>query len=674
VNWWRDLEPGVRWFIAGGGIGAWALVVAAVRMLARPRRPDPDPTVVDVPGDEPVALASTVADRWSLDRDAVPATVLDLAARGHVSIRLINGQTMIYVPDHRDRHEPFPLPGDENGESLTSYERMVLDRLRKRARLSRDGSVPAEALAHSSRGNARRWWRSFRKAVHQDAERRGLGRMGRPGWARLILITTSLAAGWLVGLSLAAAAFDDSNTGPAVNNSGSDVLWGCGFYGLLLAGVLLFVAFRRPHLRATAEGRQAAARWLGLRDALAADPLLGTLDPAGVSAGGRRLAHAAAMDLAPSAVEPLAGMHRGVKREMWSPVGGQWRQVRLAYPRIGKTSYGMSPGWSIALGGFVLVAMLAPVTVMLATTWSTLFDDDPYLLVMLLLFLVLPMIPFYVFTGATLVRGIRDLTGEPETVEGHVLRVELVREGKRTVWYVVVDDGTRDVLHPWKLNTDPGFGVNARVRAQVSPHLHHVRDVVVLEGGDARSVLDGEIEVATFGMPATSDHPTEPPYEPLASPPTDGAGTDTHIEPGVLSQTAISRIVGRPVREIPDAPDVPEGTVVFSILESAGRIMVRRVTEREFAAMRPRWRRARRTVDGLGDEAYRKFLGGLLIARRGDDAVAIHVLTMGVSSDDAKRWQEAIARHVLRLPSNGEPTSADEPSAGYRFERYQDQR
>jgi hypothetical protein len=361
-------------------------------------------------------------------------------------------------------------------------------------------------------------------------------------------------------------------------------------------------------------------------------------------------------------------MHRGIKREMWSPVTGQWRKVRLAYPRLGKSAYGMSPGTSIFVGLFVLLALVAPLAVVFTQAFDSLVEDDPILLGMVLLFLGLPMSPLVVVVSANLWRGILDLAAEPTTVEGHVLRVEHAREGKTVAWYVVVDDGTSDVLHPWKLREEPGFGVNARVRARVTPHVRHVRDLQVLEDGDARSVLEGEIGVVAFGVPGTNDRPAEPPYEPLASPPT---GTDA--EPGVLSDEAISRLVGRPVRAIPEAPNVPDGTVVFSVLESAGRIMVRRLGEREFAAMRPRWRREKKAVAEVGDEAYRKLLGGLLIARRGNEAVAVHVLAVGLAGEDLKGWQEAIARHVLRLPSATEPTGTDE--VGHRFERYQpDQR
>jgi predicted membrane protein DUF2207 len=477
VEWWRDLDGAVRWLAAAAGLGVWALTLATVSRLARPRQVTPDRTTVDAPGEEPAALAATLTNHWSLDRDAVPATVLDLAARDHLSVRSLNGQVMVYVPDHRERHPRHPVPGEERGETLTPYERMVMDRLRRRARLSRDGGVPAEALLHATRGNARRWWRRFRKAVYQDAARRGLARRRWPAWAVVVVLVASLAAALVLGFALMAAVLAASDA-----DSGEGIYAGV-FYGLAASVGLLLASFNRPRLRDTPAGREAAARWLGFRSALASDPMVTNLDAAGTSAGGRRLAYAGAMGLAPAAVDAFAALHRGAQREAWSPVTGSWRRVRLAYPRLGMSVYGLSPGASIAVALFVL-AMLTPFGIAMGQVLASAPSDDPLVLTMLVLSFALPLSPVLLFACVNLGRGVLDLSGERDLVEGSVLRIHHVREGRISAWYVIVDDGTSDVLHPWKLRQIPEFGVNARVRGQVSRHGRHVRDVEVLEEGD----------------------------------------------------------------------------------------------------------------------------------------------------------------------------------------------
>ncbi len=93
--------------------------------------------------------------------DAVPATLIDLAARNVVDIEQ-RGPGVFYV---RLR--------EADVESLTRYERRVLDHLRASAR---DGVVPAEALTTGPQSQSARWMRGFVSGVVSDAQARGLSR------------------------------------------------------------------------------------------------------------------------------------------------------------------------------------------------------------------------------------------------------------------------------------------------------------------------------------------------------------------------------------------------------------------------------------------------------------------------------------------------------------------
>ena len=80
------------------------------------------------------------------------------------------------------------------------------------------------------------------------------------------------------------------------------------------------------------------ARCLALRTHLRENEQLADLLPAAVQLWGRHFAYAAVMGIAPTAVA-LLPFGAEDDNAAWSRFGGQWRRVRVRYPR------GWPPGW-----------------------------------------------------------------------------------------------------------------------------------------------------------------------------------------------------------------------------------------------------------------------------------------------------------------------------------------
>jgi hypothetical protein len=143
----------------------WLVLLLAAVFATRPRGVDPAPATMDL-GDEPPAVVDLLTNDWRVTPDAIPATLLDLAARGFVDLdQLGPGRTVCRVRRAA-------------ADGLESYERMVLDHV---AGLAVDGIVPAEALTTGPQDTLARWWKTFQRDVVEDARGRGLT---RDRWSR----------------------------------------------------------------------------------------------------------------------------------------------------------------------------------------------------------------------------------------------------------------------------------------------------------------------------------------------------------------------------------------------------------------------------------------------------------------------------------------------------------
>jgi Predicted membrane protein (DUF2207) C-terminal domain len=297
--------------------GAWLLAAGAVYVLRSPPRPPVGPRTLDL-GPEPPALANFLVHGWRVTEDAVPATLLDLAARNVVDVEQ-RGPGAFYVRLRGDFAEP-----------LTSYERHVLEHLRG---LARDGVVPAGALTTGPQEQSKGWFRNFTSEVVADAKARALSR-------------DALDSRALTALAVAAAV-------PAL------FLWPLWEFegaavGFVLAVALLgWIRARHPQ-RETPAGMEAASRWLGVRAELEQNAEFGGHSPLTVEIWDRLLAYGAALGVASGASRPLP---MGVESDThgWSAYGGSWRPVRITYPHYWPVVWGAEPLLALAVGGLAVI-------------------------------------------------------------------------------------------------------------------------------------------------------------------------------------------------------------------------------------------------------------------------------------------------------------------------------
>lgn len=375
---------------------AWLVAAAIVFVSRRPPEPPVGPRTLEL-GAEPPAVANFLANDFRVTDDAVPATLIDLAARNVVDVEQ-RGPGVFYV-----RLRPAV------SEQLNAYEQRVLDHLRARAS---NGVVPAEALTTGPGHESTRWRRRFANEVVSDAQRRGLSR-------------DAVAGAVFTVLTVAAAA-------PAL------LVWALSEFeaGIVVVGaavaLLGWIRARHPQ-RETPEGLAAASRWLGVRAELAENDVFRTHSPLTVELWDRLLAYGAASRPLPMGTES--------DTDAWSAVGGSWRPVRVAYPRLWPPGWGLDPlvavvaGLGAAIAGALFLYWLGPV----------LFDAG--------VFGALLIVPCAaVLLGISLaVMAYADLRSAVE-VTGPILRLRAFGDEKRQRHYVAVDDGESRSIRAWKVN------------------------------------------------------------------------------------------------------------------------------------------------------------------------------------------------------------------------------
>ncbi|HEV7761628.1 MAG TPA: hypothetical protein VGO78_21625, partial [Acidimicrobiales bacterium] len=470
VERWQDLGP-VLWLIAAGAAAVWFALLGLLAAATNPRAVRPGPATLELGGSEPPAVVNLLASDWRLAHQAIPATLLDLAARKHLAIDQYGDQTMVRVLAHP------PTNADPTAfTALTAYERMVLDHLRGLAAGTSDGAIPAEALTTGPDEQSKSWWKAFRNAVNADARARGLSRRRWSTAARTVLSLTALVVAVAIALAVSSLP-DDTSSSKDDDPAGAAVGVGVVTWGLLLAAVESMAAERD-----TRQGRQVAARWLGLREMLEEDHLFAEQPPAGVAIWDRHIAYGAALGVARGAVAALP-LGAESDHEAWSPVGGRWRVVRIRYPERIPPGYGRHPFKVAALGllqvaGAGTVLRLGPDTfhALRDTIRDTTNEQIPTAAgIALSVFLgaLLAVAGLVLLRGAwMLLFGLMDLIKGHAPIEGRVLRH---RER-----HVAVDDGTENRVRAWLLPTALGAPQGATVRAGVTRRLKHVEDLEVV--------------------------------------------------------------------------------------------------------------------------------------------------------------------------------------------------
>jgi hypothetical protein len=387
----------------------WLIAAGAVFVLRRPPEPTVGPRTLEL-GPEPPAVANFLVNDFRVTDDAVPATLIDLAARNVVDVEQ-RGPGVFFVRLRAAVEEP-----------LTAYERRVLDHLRTRAR---DGVVPAEALTTGPGDESARWRRGFTSAVVADAKARGLSRDALDGPVFTVL---TFAAAIPAALVWALTEFE-----PGIVVMGAAV------------AILGWIRARHPQ-RETPDGLAAASRWLGVRAELAENEVFRTHSPLTVELWNRLLAYGAALGVATGASRPLP-MGTESDTDAWSAHSGRWRPVRIAYPRFWPPAWGRDPLIGIVAGVGATVAGA------LALYWfgPALLDAAEGGSAAALVLAVLAVPAAAVVVGIALaVMAYADLRSTRE-VTGPILRLRVFGSEKKQRHYVAVDDGVSPTIRAWRV-------------------------------------------------------------------------------------------------------------------------------------------------------------------------------------------------------------------------------
>lgn len=447
---------------AAAGVVSWFAILGVIALGKRPNRPEPGPETTDL-GDEPPAVVNLLASGFRVTTEAVPATLLDLAARGHVLIELVpGGRDLIRLRPRRD-------------EQLTPYEEQVLSHVEA---VAEGGIVPAAAITTGPQDASRRWWHAFRERVIADAQARGLS---RNRWD-----AATVGALWLAGLAVAFVY-------AAASRFDSDVAFGAPesvvvFAGLVGMGALLVAITGSRSQADVPEGLAAAGRWLGTRAVLAHNEALRRVPPSAVATYGRHLAHAAAMGLAGATT---SGLPLGAEddHDAWSPEGGRWHRVRVRYPRF-RPAWGLEPRVAALLAAvWALPAALLFVWVW-PFTWPVPEPGFPEEVTRWIgrVKAGLGAASAAALGGAAwvLVQTVADL-GARRTVRGTVVRlrsrpvvkVNPYRKRDKRRWYVALDDGSSEQLLAWSVRPSlyQRLTQGERAEATITPRLRHVEDL-----------------------------------------------------------------------------------------------------------------------------------------------------------------------------------------------------
>ncbi|TME92853.1 MAG: DUF2207 domain-containing protein [Chloroflexi bacterium] len=430
---------------------AFYIGAGLVHMVRRPQVPPSLPATSDL-GSESPAVANLLANGGELTPEAVPATLLDLAARRAIQI---------------DEKEPRVYEvriGSPPPAGLTAYESRVISLLRQKAS---GGVVPAAALTTGASGEAKSWHVSFNREVVSEARKLGFT---KPRWPPQVLSALGLL---LFGafVLVALAANDDNHL---------NALWvGTLTLALVTIGISNRILRDNAQLVTTA-GLPKQARWLSLRKYLHDDELFATLPPTAVVVRERYLAYGAALGVAAAAVRAMP-MGSESDSRAWSSYGGHWRQVSVSYPKVWPPAYGASPGESIWRGvrlGSVAAVYLWVFAQLLPHLSFTQRADQLTRDLSAVAVLGAAIALVVLGTGLwLLLAGLISLVGTAH-VTGDAVRLR--RFGSEaSICYLAVDDGTRDRIRAWKVRPAiyDALTEYSTVTVSVTPLLSYVRHV-----------------------------------------------------------------------------------------------------------------------------------------------------------------------------------------------------
>ncbi len=481
-------------------LGVVVLAIALAGLVAMgwlwrstaPTRVEPGPATMDLREERP-ALVDLLTGGFRVEDDAVPGTVVDLAARRFLDIDEVGGRVTIRPRRH----------GSHTADELVAFEQRVLDHVERHAV---DGVVPAEVITIGPRGVSERWFTGFVREVNRHGQSLGL--------CRRRIDAKHLAIAWAIvlvsgGPAWIAAAFVGRTDDPQ----------GWGSLGNLFVGMALLVGFalawvaqrltRTDAQHDTAAGREAAAHWLGVRDHYRGAGDFEDKPAASVAIWGRHLAYATAMGLAPRVQRQLP-FETEHDRRVWSRATGRWRRITVRYRAL-VPGWGRHPG-RVAFEGAVQAAFAGFAAYggfYVASgdlDLDALSDDQRRWLGLGGLVVAALAAAVCLFAASKFVLGVADLFAR-RTIEGEVVRTRVYRTGhrlprwlqwllwsgrdesglsrdhdRRTRHHVAIDAGDDDtiVAHVVRPQLYTTVAQGARVRASVTPRLGYVRSIDML--------------------------------------------------------------------------------------------------------------------------------------------------------------------------------------------------
>jgi hypothetical protein len=326
----------------------------------------------------------------------------------------------------------------------------------------------------------------------------------------------------------------------------------------------------------------------------------------------------------------------GDRRLVWSSYGGQWRRVRVRYPRLwsryAKSTWGLLWPALAWIGVGVLVLSVPD----LADLWRDLSIPAAALVVAALLF------------ARSLYRAVRaliDLAGV-RTITGQVLWLELWRnktEGsgerqRRVPWlyHLAVDDGTADRTTAWIVEAQlAGLCEDGdTVRIRVRPWTRRVMELTMVERHRAHRL-----------PPAAEQVPVSP------------APAATAVAPvsQLLTADEVSQALGMPVYGPETIPMPAFGAkihaAVFRVLDRRKLALHLQVVEGFMSKLA--WRKRGTDLPGIGDDAYQD--GGRATARVGERVLVLTLVSAGKGRDAQLPWllQQAAARLAAEAAPRG---------------------
>ncbi len=456
--------------VVAAAVGILWLVFAAVLAVVR-RVPDVDAGAAtqELPPQSP-ALAGLLCDDFEVGTEAVPATVVDLAARRVLALEEVQpGKTICRVRN----------PG---ADGLAEYEQRVLGAIAAKAI---DGVVPTDALTTGPEDASRGWRRGYAKEVIAEAHTRGLtydrwtaGIVGLVGFGALAVFGLIFLAGTVGG-----------------DTSGDNAVLAIGAGGVAVVSLVALLGITGRWQRSlaqlpTPEGTAAAARCLGFQKHLHENEHFDDAPAASVAIWGRHLAYAAALGAAASCVATLP-MGAEDDHHAWSRLGGRWRRVRVRYPRSLPPGWGKHPAVALVLaivwGGVAAAALYGLLRVANAeiTPDPTFSREQLDWIGRGALIACLPFLVLLVWALWVLVRAVPDLW-QHRQITGDVVRARRRRQifasdrdNPKYWYYLAFDDGTRNRISAFRVRPDLYRGCNQgeMVTAVVTPRLGYVREL-----------------------------------------------------------------------------------------------------------------------------------------------------------------------------------------------------